>query len=160
MAEGYNPPFPDGSTAFVVYIWKETLFSACAGDTKGYLFTDQGIVSMQDNETRRALGHLHYKKDTQDNESGVKLTPIPCLRRFDLGSNIRFFVIGTWTFWDAIPSEEVMDYVASQTRNIPDGQTLESVVRETTTDLVYKAGQKNNQPNMSCIVGVFRWKDA
>jgi len=40
MAKSWG--YDDGSSAYVVHIWKNTLFAASAGDSKGYLFTDGG----------------------------------------------------------------------------------------------------------------------
>jgi serine/threonine protein phosphatase PrpC len=150
--------YDDGSSAFVVHIWKNSIFAASAGDSKGFLFTDGGELEMNDKDTQRGLGHLPFK-EVVDEEGGTKLSPVPCVKEFDiLALKANFFVVGTWTFWQGVTVDDVKQAVNSALTSRKPEQTLESCVGDVARDLVFKASAKNTN-NTSCIVCVLEMKE-
>jgi len=176
LAQQYR--YNDGSAAYVVHIWKNTLHIACAGDSRGYIVYSDGVVEMNDDKKKRALGHLPFKET--DEESNEKLSAIPFVNQFQINQKALYFVIGTWTFWAALPIESVQSYIVGvlekkapqngdqeeslvvtppqQQQQQPQATALETLVANLARDLVFNALRVNPEPNISCVVGVFDHK--
>jgi len=167
--------YKDGSSALVVHISKNVLHAASAGDSQGYLFEEGGEThKMSDNKPKRGMGHLPYKgknpsgDETEDTDVQVEisgndddntvLSPVPSVLHFDLSVvKAKFFVVGTWTFWNALSVDEVHKAVISGLQEEAD--TLEGKVANVARDLVFLAGNKDSAPNISCIVGLIQGKN-
>jgi len=129
------------------------LFAACTGDTRGFLFSSDSAVEMNDDAKKRALGHLRYKQTDEENET--KLSPIPCVKSFQITDKTNFFVIGTWTFWVAMSADTVRTVVTEELGKRDPSQPLEPAIQNLARDLVFKASSLNAEPNISCVVGMF-----
>jgi len=133
----------DGSTGIVALIYKDTLFVANAGDSRGVMCQNDSLVALSDdhkpdNETEKAriekyggavkkgringklavsrgFGDLPYKdKDT----FGEKFVTVePDVQSFAINKDVSFIILACDGLWDTISSDEAVAFVSSKLKS-------------------------------------------
>jgi len=150
------------------YIWKDTLYAASCGDVRGFMFScpvSEGskIIEFGDNKTTRGLGSILFKEQQShvvyETENQL-ISAVPHVNVWQLNSDIRFIILGTWTFWSALESkgnaaETVFMYIQNRLVERQSDQNLASYLNDICAELIIQASQPNEQENISCLITVF-----
>jgi len=125
------------------------IYVANSGDSTGYLCYTDGAVPLTDVLSDHGFGNLPYK-DTK------RLVVTPKITQFDVTQQVKFFVLGTWTFWNSVNPKEVVEYVLGKINNKT--SIDETDVHNICLELVSKANLKSPKDNISCILVIFTHK--
>jgi len=141
--------YEDGSTAIVVHIWNNIIYVANSGDSTGYLCCTDGAIPMTEVMSEHGFGNLPFKDKK-------KLVIAPKITTFDITPNVKFFVLGTWTFWNSTNPKEVIEFILERLNNKTNVD--ESYVHNICLELVTIANSKAPNDNISCLLAFFRHK--
>jgi len=141
--------YEDGASALVVHIWNNVIYVANSGDSMGYLCCTDGAIPMTDILRAHGFGNLSFKDKK-------KVVVTPKITQFDITPQSKFFILGTWTFWNSMNPKEVIEYILEKLNNKSciDGTEIHNICLE----LVSRASSKAEEDNISCLLVIFRHK--
>lgn len=183
--QDYEDVSAAGCTANVVLVTPTDILVANAGDSRCYLYTDEGKtiplsedhkpdnVTERDRITKaggyvangrvcdnlnlsRAIGDLTYKKNNKMSPKDQIISAFPDVISRKVGKDCRFLLIGCDGIWETIPPSEICRIVADRLAKNPNG-SLSEICELLLDRLVAKDTHEGTGcDNMSLIIVQFK----